>query len=216
MLVDVVPMREGGHKRPREELLGALAARGELVLGGVDAGGGGDEALVATLTISAAGGRVLPALERARVVRMRGSSMVIAGVEDAGGRPAQSWWVRRVVGITVVDVRQLHKAGVRMPSEMLAHTPAVRGDLQLTPRRPGYHSGQRNAPLLAGVVEAGQIEWALVPLDQARVTRIVGREMVIAGVEEILEGRSAKRYEQVWRVYQPESLVRGSYASTDP
>lgn len=210
MLVDVVLMRERGHRLPREVLLSAPATRGELRLAGADPGatGVGDD-ITATLTQRDGTAPVLE-LERARVVRMRGQSMVISGAEAGGAGTAQAWWVRRVCSSTLLDVLQTCRAGIRLAPAMLDLAAPVRGDVQITPGRPGYHSAQRNAPLLAGIVEAGQIEWALVPLDQARVTRIIDREMVIVGVEEVLEGRTAKRYQQAWRVHQPESASAAS------
>lgn len=77
MLVDVVLMREGGRRLPREALLSAVATRGELRLAGTNPAADGDEPIAATLC-GLEGTSPLQVLDRARVVRMRGHSMVIA------------------------------------------------------------------------------------------------------------------------------------------
>ncbi|WP_201492486.1 hypothetical protein [Rubrivivax sp. A210] len=80
---------------------------------------------------------------------------------------------------------------------MLAAAP-LRGNLQLNNRRPGYYVGQRNAPLLAGLVSPGETRWMLPPLDQARVVVIRGPEMVISGIEAIEQARQLLEFHQAW------------------
>ncbi len=63
----------------------------------------------------------------------------------------------------LVDVVELRCRGVkRAREEVLSATP-VRGLLSLSPGRPGWHSGSRNPPLMAGVVLPGRSEWAMPP-----------------------------------------------------
>lgn len=98
----------------------------------------------------------------------------------------------------LVDVLQLRERGEKRPREALQAAAPVRGKLRLTSGRPGWHAGLRNAPLLAGIIELGTVEWAIPPLDEARVTRIEGLNLIIVGVEEVVDGRRTYRYRQAW------------------
>jgi hypothetical protein len=102
----------------------------------------------------------------------------------------------------IIDLVCLRSRGERLPSAevraRMASSP-LRGELQLTADRPGWHPGQRNAPRLAGVVAPGTVQWALPPLDRAQVLKIRGRDMLIVGVEEIeLDRKRRAAYPQAW------------------
>lgn len=118
----------------------------------------------------------------------------------------------------LVDVLQLRERGEKRPRDELRSAPPVRGKLRLTSGRPGWHAGQRNAPLLAGIIELGTVEWAIPPLDEARVTRIEGHNLIVVGVEEIVEGRRTYRYRQAWwcRIVDTTELVSTGGPATLP
>jgi hypothetical protein len=98
----------------------------------------------------------------------------------------------------LVDVVRLRIEGQKRSREtVLADTP-IRGVFSLSPARPGYYEGQRNAPLLAGLVAPGGTSWLLPPLDGAVVRRVRGNDLIVAGVEEIAHGRNYVNYQQVW------------------
>jgi len=80
----------------------------------------------------------------------------------------------------------------------MANSP-VRALLQLDYVRPGWHRGKRNAPLLAGLVVPGETCWALPPLDEARIIKIRGPNLLIQGIEEIQhDRRTVTTYRQAW------------------
>jgi hypothetical protein len=105
MLVDVVELRRGGEKRPREDVLVAQPVRGELMLHNIRPGTnhwrGRERPLQAGLMRPGSYDWVIPPLDYARVTRIRGDSLVIAGFQETGLRKAtqihrQTWWVRPV------------------------------------------------------------------------------------------------------------------------
>lgn len=98
----------------------------------------------------------------------------------------------------LVDVVQLRHLGVKRARNDVRATPPIRGILSLNCRRPGWHPGQRNPPLLAGLILPGAIEWCIPPLDCARVTTIRDGALVVAGLEEIANGRNHVQYPQAW------------------
>lgn len=98
----------------------------------------------------------------------------------------------------LVDVVELRCRGLkRAREEVLSATP-VRGLLSLSPGRPGWHSGSRNPPLMAGVVLPGRSEWAMPPLDQARVTTIKRGSLLVVGLQEARTGRNYETFRQAW------------------
>lgn len=110
----------------------------------------------------------------------------------------------------LVDVVPLRLRGVRRPrDEVLAAVP-LRAELQLTIHRPGWHPGQRNAPLLAGLVEPGQTRWALPPLDKARVSKISGPSLLVVGFEEIPRGR--REVDVFWQAWWCRLVLGGAAA----
>jgi hypothetical protein len=113
----------------------------------------------------------------------------------------------------LVDVVQLWHLGERRPKADVRSAAPVRGVLQLDPVRPGWHRGKRNAPLLAGLLVPDTCQWALPPLDQARIERIRGPHLYIVGVEEAVQYRRLiKTYPQAWWC----RLVFGQAAAADP
>jgi hypothetical protein len=98
----------------------------------------------------------------------------------------------------LVDLVQLRHLGAKRSRDDLRSANPIRGHLSLNCRRPGWHPGQRNAPLLAGLLLPGTTEWAIPPLDLARVTTIRDGALVIAGMEEIATGRNYMQYPQAW------------------
>jgi hypothetical protein len=85
----------------------------------------------------------------------------------------------------------------RSREEVLAAVP-TRAVLSLSRGRPGWHSGSPNPPLMAGLVVPGKAEWAVPPLDPARVTTIKSGALLVVGVQELLKGRSYESFPQVW------------------
>lgn len=102
-----------------------------------------------------------------------------------------------------VDVVRLRRKGERLSPAEVAGAAPVRGRLQLDYVRPGYYRGQRDAPLLAGLLSPGESEWALPPLDHARVVKIrAGGGMLIVGLEEVprMNHRGSDIVPQAWWV----------------
>lgn len=99
----------------------------------------------------------------------------------------------------LVDVVVMRIQGKPRPRAEVRAASPVRGVLQLDFARPGWHRGQRNAPLLAGLVLPGASEWALPPLDNARIQKIRGPNLYVVGVEEIArDRRTLATYPQAW------------------
>lgn len=99
----------------------------------------------------------------------------------------------------LVDVVVMRIRGERRPREEVLAAAPVRAVLQLDYVRPGWHRGQRNAPLLASLVLPGSSEWALPPLDRARIERIRAANLYIVGVEEIVrDRRTLLTFPQAW------------------
>lgn len=106
--------------------------------------------------------------------------------------------IQQNAGMLVDVVLMRIRGEPRRRADVQASVP-VRGVLQLDHVRPGWHRGQRDAPLLAGLVVPGGSEWALPPLDQARITRIRGPNLYIVGIEEITrDRRTVLTFRQAW------------------
>ncbi len=98
-----------------------------------------------------------------------------------------------------MDVVVMRIRGEPRPKAEVRSAVPVRGVLQRDHVRPGWHHGQRNPPLLAGLVVPGASEWALPPLAQARITRIRGPNLYIVGIEEIVrDRRTVLTFRQAW------------------
>ena len=95
----------------------------------------------------------------------------------------------------LVDVVELRRGGARRSIEEVKAARPVRGWLTLDPSRPGWHSGQRNAPMLASLLIPGTCEWAIEPLDHARVVKIARGAMLMVGLQE--RSRPVRLVEQV-------------------
>ena len=111
----------------------------------------------------------------------------------------------------LVDVVCLRVQGERRHREEVRAALPVRGELQLSPQRPGWHVGARNAPMLASLVTPGTTHYALPPLDKAQVKRIAGMALLITGREEIQRGRTWFECPQSWwcRLVPPASDAIG-------
>ncbi|GAP34657.1 hypothetical protein ABXN37_05785 [Piscinibacter sakaiensis] len=117
ILVDVVPLRRLGVRRPDAELRAAAPVRGRLVLEDVRGQPirrwAGPE--VARLSAPGSAVYLLPCLDSAVIVRRRGREIVIAGTEEVelpGRRLAtyrQAWWCRPAPA--TVDPRSLGRPG---------------------------------------------------------------------------------------------------------
>lgn len=99
----------------------------------------------------------------------------------------------------LVDVVPLRVLGVPRPRDEVRAAVPFRGLLQLDFVRPGWYRGQKKPPLLAGVLLPGQTEWALPPLDYARVERVRAGNIYIVGSEQVLHARrDLRNYRQAW------------------
>jgi len=101
----------------------------------------------------------------------------------------------------LVDLVEMRKRGVRLDRESLRLVRPHRGVLSLTASRPGRDPRDRNPPLLAGLCAEGGMAWVVPPLDQARVTHISPRGMVIRGRQELQSTRSSRSsdwFDQAW------------------
>lgn len=98
----------------------------------------------------------------------------------------------------LVEVVELRCRGVKRAREDVLAAEPVRVLLSLSPGRPGWHSGSRNPPLMAGVVRPGLSEWAMPPLDQARVTTIKSGSLLVVGLQEVRAGRNCESFRQAW------------------
>ena len=70
---------------------------------------------------------------------------------------------------------------------------------------------------MAGVVRSGLSEWAMPPLDQARVTTIKSGALLVVGLQEVRSGRNYESFRQAWwcRVVGGTSSSGGHRNSTD-
>lgn len=98
----------------------------------------------------------------------------------------------------LVDAVELRHRGAKRSREEVLATVPLRAVLSLSPGRPGWHSGSRNPPLMAGLVVPGKAEWATPPLDQARVTTIKAGALLVVGVQELRSGRNYQSFRQAW------------------
>lgn len=102
----------------------------------------------------------------------------------------------------LVDVVQLRSKGEKLLREEVRSATPVRGMLSLSRARPGWYPGKHNPPLLAGLVAPGQTNWALEPLDLARVVVIRDFQIIIAGVQEFNPSKyyrdRVKSFPQAW------------------
>jgi hypothetical protein len=97
----------------------------------------------------------------------------------------------------LADVRPLRRAGKRLARDEIMATPPRRGDLTIFKRADPW-SG--SAVPVAALLGPDQISYQLPPLDQVRIARWRGSELVLVGLEE-LNGRKAARVElQSWWV----------------
>ncbi len=99
MLADVRPMRRGGRRLPRDEIMATTPRRGELLI--APNPGRRDPKPVAALLGPDLMTYLLPPLDQARILRWRGRDLVVVGLEEVGSRKAprvevQAWWVRVV------------------------------------------------------------------------------------------------------------------------
>lgn len=98
----------------------------------------------------------------------------------------------------LVDAVELRWRGTKRSREEVLAAMPTRAVLSLSPGRPGWHSGSRNPPLMAGLVVPGKAEWAVPPLDPARVTTIKSGALLVVGVQELRNGRNYESFPQAW------------------
>lgn len=99
MLVDVIPLRCEGQKRPKDEILGARPLRAELRV--QQSPGGPIAQLLFPWNGPASPGSNVPTLQDCRLQRMTGNDIVLLGAEWVGmhhqrRRVPQAWWCRIV------------------------------------------------------------------------------------------------------------------------
>jgi hypothetical protein len=99
-----------------------------------------------------------------------------------------------------VQVFELRCEGQKRPREEIRASRPVVGYLQMSPSRPGYYAGQRNAPMLACLFDPHNHNKDLLePLDDARVTKIGRGGLLIVGVQETLRAvRRRDQHRQAW------------------
>lgn len=98
----------------------------------------------------------------------------------------------------LIDAVELRCRGEkRSREEVLAAVP-LRAVLSLYPGRHGWHSGNRNPPLMAGLVVPGRAEWATQPLGRARVPTIKTGALLVVGVQELRSRRNYQSFRQAW------------------
>ncbi|MBK6616326.1 hypothetical protein [Ottowia sp.] len=98
----------------------------------------------------------------------------------------------------LVDVVELRYRGAKRSRDDVKAATPIRGLLSLTAARPGWHPNKVQAPLLAGLVLPGAAQWALSPLDHARVTTIRNGSLVVVGLQEVPHGRNWDTFPQAW------------------
>jgi hypothetical protein len=112
MLVDVVPLRCRGVKRPRPEVLAATPVRGLLQLSAGRPGwypGKRNAPLLAGLVVPGSTMWALEPLDHAQVTKIRNGSMLITGIEEIQAYRhvdayRQTWWCRVVASPSAQDV----------------------------------------------------------------------------------------------------------------
>jgi hypothetical protein len=89
MLFDTVPLRQGGRRRLRADVLREVPVRGDVATEDTGARAG----LIAKLTVA---GELVMSLRQCRVTRVTTESLVLAGVESLpdGSLQQQEWWCR--------------------------------------------------------------------------------------------------------------------------
>ena len=101
----------------------------------------------------------------------------------------------------LVDLVELRAQGMKLPREVVLAATPLRGELSLSEGRPGWYRGQKNPPLLAGLVVPGRTEWAIAPLDSAWVKAIRNGDMVIHGIQQHSSSgrdRDIRPFPQAW------------------
>ena len=106
MLVDVIRLRREGIKLPRDAVLAAVPVRGRLTIAPSKQGySGGPAKTIYDAHLSAGNdpneSQLLPSLHKARVTRIQGNALFVAGEERVGrfGTPPgypQGWWCQMV------------------------------------------------------------------------------------------------------------------------
>jgi hypothetical protein len=95
------------------------------------------------------------------------------------------------------EVRPMRRAGRRLPREEVMAAQPKHGELVIFKRADPWH--QRSVPV-AALMGPDQVTYALPPLDQVRIARWRGSNLVLIGLEEKV-GRKSSQYElQSWWV----------------
>ena len=95
----------------------------------------------------------------------------------------------------LVDVVELRVRGSKRSREEVQNTTPVRGVLQFGAHRPGDANRDQ---LLASLLKPGTFDYALRPLDWARVTKIDSAGLIVVGLQESGYGRRLEELPQAW------------------
>lgn len=97
----------------------------------------------------------------------------------------------------LADVRPLRQNGVRLPRERIDALPPVRGELLVFKRMDPW----RNCSVpVASLVATDRITYVLPPLDQVRIARWQGSDLVLVGLEEARNAKGEQPNLQSWWV----------------
>ncbi len=95
----------------------------------------------------------------------------------------------------LADVRRMRRGGRPLPRDEIMASEPLRGDLMIF-RRPG----DREALPVAALLGEDLMTYQLPPLDQARVLRWRGRQLVLVGLEEAGSRKAPRVVMQAWWV----------------
>jgi hypothetical protein len=98
----------------------------------------------------------------------------------------------------LADVRPLRQNGIRLPRERIDALPPVRGELLVFKRMDPW----RNCSVpVASLVATDQVTYVLPPLDQVRIARWQGADLVLVGLEEAANIKGERPNLQSWWVH---------------
>jgi len=109
------------------------------------------------------------------------------------GKERQTLYAYTVESI-ICDVIRLRCQGLKRARDTVRSAAPVRGRLVMFLRPEG---GRPRIPV-AALMPPDRHDYLIPPLDQARILRWHGRQMVIAGIEEERIRRSSVEYPQAW------------------
>lgn len=98
----------------------------------------------------------------------------------------------------LVDVIELRVRGQKRSKDQVRALTPVRGILTLDSKFPVWNSGRRDWNLQASLRIPDQSEWALEPLEDARVVAIKQGSLLVIGTQYLCEMRRYVDYPQAW------------------